>query len=311
MSHVADRVSDARRGNWVDRFAPELARPYLQLARADRPIGGWLLMWPCWWSAALAATHAGNAYPDFWHLALFLIGAHVMRGAGCVWNDFLDRRIDAEVERTRSRPLPSGRVSAKGALAFMAVLALTGLVVLLQLNRFTIVLGIASLGIVAIYPLMKRVTSWPQAVLGLAFGWGALMGWAAAFGGLELPPILLYAGTILWIIGYDTIYAHQDKEDDALIGMRSTALKFGPRTKPWLAGLYGLGWLAMLGAGFVSGAGWLFGLLMLPAGAHLAWQVVTLDTDKSSNCLARFRSNHGYGALVFAAIVADSLWQHL
>ena len=311
MAHTSGTVADAPRGNWVDRYAPSSLRPYLQLARADRPIGGWLLMWPCWWSAALAAIHTGQPYPNLWHLGLFLIGAHVMRGAGCVWNDFLDRKIDAEVERTRSRPLPSGRVSAKAALGFMVALALTGLVVLLQFNAFSIGLGIASLGVVAVYPLMKRITSWPQAVLGLAFGWGALMGWAAAFGRLDLPALLLYAGTILWIIGYDTIYAHQDKEDDALIGMRSTALRFGAQTKPWLIGLYGGAWLLQTLAGSTAGAGPVFLAGMLLALAHLAWQIATLDTENGSNCLARFRSNHGYGALLFAAILTDSLWQQL
>jgi 4-hydroxybenzoate polyprenyltransferase len=311
MSHVTGSVADAPPGNWVDRFAPGWARAYLQLARADRPIGGWLLMWPCWWSAALAASSAGRPYPDLWHLVLFLVGAHVMRGAGCVWNDVLDRRIDAEVERTRSRPLPSGRVSLQGALAFMTVLSLSGLVVLLQFNTFSIFLGIASLGIVAVYPLMKRVTSWPQAVLGLAFGWGALMGWAAVFGQLALPPILLFAGTILWIIGYDTIYAHQDKEDDALIGMHSTALRFGARTKPWLVGLYGFAWLMQVLAGSTAGAGPLFLALMVAALAHLVWQIATLDTADAGNCLARFRSNRSYGAIVFAAILADSLWRNL
>jgi 4-hydroxybenzoate polyprenyltransferase len=300
-------VADAPRGNWVDRHAPDRLRPYLQLARADRPIGGWLLMWPCWWSASLAATAAGEPHANPWHLALFLAGAIVMRGAGCVWNDLLDRRIDAEVERTRSRPLPSGRVGAKAAAVFMVLLALTGLFVLLQLNAFSIGLGIASLAIVAVYPLMKRVTSWPQAVLGLAFGWGALMGWAAAFGRLDLAPLVLYLGTILWIIGYDTIYAHQDKEDDALIGMKSTALRFGERTKPWLTGLYVGAWFLMTLAGILAGVGPVFLLLMLAAGLHLAWQIATLDIDDAANCLARFHANHGYGAMVFAAILADSL----
>jgi 4-hydroxybenzoate polyprenyltransferase len=232
-----------------------------------------------------------------------------MRGAGCVYNDLLDRKIDAAVERTRSRPLPSGRVSPKAAVWFMTMLSLAGLFVLLQFNRFTILLGVASLAIVAVYPLMKRVTSWPQAVLGLAFGWGALMGWAATFGELDLPPVILYLGTIAWIIGYDTIYAHQDKEDDALIGMKSTALRFGDRTKPWLIGLYGGAWLLTVLAGSTAGAGPVCLVLMLPAGAHLLWQIATLDTGDAGNCLARFRSNHGYGAIVFVAITADSLWR--
>lgn len=306
MESTRQSVADAPKHNWVDRFAPEGSRPFLQLARADRPIGGWLLMWPCWWSAALAATAAGSPYDNLWHLLLFFVGAFVMRGAGCVYNDLLDRRIDAEVERTRSRPLPSGRVSAGAAITFMVLLSLVGLVVLLQFNRFTIWLGIASLGVVAVYPLMKRITHWPQAVLGLAFGWGALMGWAAVFGRLDLPPLLLYAGTILWIIGYDTIYAHQDKEDDALIGMKSTALQFGSRTKPWLAGLYGGAWVLTALAGSLAAAGPVFLVLLLAAGAHLAWQIVTLDTEDAANCLSRFRSNHPYGAIVFAALTADS-----
>lgn len=229
-------------------------------------------------------------------------------------------RQEAEVGETNLVPLgsavtpqspsfPNMPLIMFGALVFMVALALTGLLVLLQFNAFTIGLGIASLGVVAVYPLMKRVTSWPQAVLGLAFGWGALMGWAAAFGRLDLPPVLLYLGTILWIIGYDTIYAHQDKEDDALIGMRSTALRFGDRTKPWLIGLYGLAWLMQVLAGSTAGAGPLFLVLMLAALGHLAWQIATLDTEDSVNCLARFRSNRGYGALLFLAILADSLRQ--
>lgn len=304
MPPAFETVADAPTGNWVDRYAPAGARPFLQLARADRPIGGWLLMWPCWWSAALAAIAGGVPYPNPWHLALFLMGAHVMRGAGCVWNDLLDAEIDAQVERTRSRPLPSGRVGTTAAIVFMIALALIGLAVLLQFNRFTILLGIASLGIVAVYPLMKRVTNWPQAVLGLAFGWGALMGWAAQFASLALPPLLLYAATILWIIGYDTIYAHQDKEDDALIGMKSTALRFGARTKAWLVGLYG-GALALTAlAGHLAGAGWLFFAGMLAAAGHLGWQIATLDTNNGANCLARFRANHAYGAIVFLTLLA-------
>lgn len=225
-------------GNWVDRGAPAWARPYLRLARADRPIGSWLLLLPCWWSAALAAVAAGVRWPDWKLLLLFAIGAVAMRGAGCTWNDILDRNLDRAVERTRSRPIPSGQVSVKGALVFLAALALAGLCVLVQLNRFAIATGIVSLAVVALYPLAKRVTWFPQAVLGLAFSWGALMGWAASFGRLDPPALLLYAGSILWVIGYDTIYAHQDREDDALIGVRSTARLFEHNTKPALAAFY-------------------------------------------------------------------------
>src|ERR1700736_1635979 len=237
MSGSVTRVADAT-GNWVDTRAPLWLRPYLRLSRLDRPIGSWLLLLPCWWSAALAAGHAGAAGPDPWHLLLFAIGTLLMRGAGCTWNDLVDRDLDGLVERTRSRPIPSGDVSVKAARGFLVLQALIGLAVLVQFNAFTVALGIASLAIVAIYPLLKRVTYWPQIGLGLAFSWGALMGWAAVFGRLDGPALLLYAGSIAWVIGYDTIYAHQDREDDALIGIKSTALLFGPRTKRALICFY-------------------------------------------------------------------------
>ena len=291
--------------SWIDRWAPAAARPYLRLARSDRPIGGWLLMWPCFWSAGLAAQAKGWHTPDLWHLALFLAGAHVMRGAGCAWNDFLDRDIDGKVERTRSRPLPSGQISAKAALVFMVALALIGLAILLQFNTFARMLGLLSLLPVAIYPLMKRITHWPQAVLGLAFGWGALMGWATVFGSLATPPLLLYAASIAWIIGYDTIYAHQDREDDALIGVKSTALRFGVSTPYWLAGFYGAFWLLLLVAALSAGAGWIFIVALLALAAQLSWQIISLDINDASNCLIRFRSNHPAGALVFAGLLAD------
>jgi 4-hydroxybenzoate polyprenyltransferase len=234
MKRPAGSVADAT-GNWVDTLAPGFLRPYLRLSRLDRPIGSWLLLIPCWWSSALAAIAAGARAPNLVHIVLFFIGAYAMRGAGCTWNDIVDRDLDAAVERTRSRPIPSGQVSVARAAIFLVVQALVGLAVLLSFNRFTIALGIASLVIVAVYPFMKRITYWPQIVLGLAFSWGALMGWAAAFGSLAVPPLLLYAGSIAWVIGYDTIYAHQDREDDALIGIKSTALLFRERTKPMLA----------------------------------------------------------------------------
>ncbi|HEY1981843.1 MAG TPA: 4-hydroxybenzoate octaprenyltransferase, partial [Xanthobacteraceae bacterium] len=239
MKHAAGAVADAT-GNWVDTLAPGWSRPYLRLSRLDRPIGSWLLLLPCWWSAALAAVASQARGPSLWHIVLFFIGAFAMRGAGCTWNDIVDRDLDASVERTRSRPIPSGQVSRAQAALFLILQALVGFAVLISFNGFTIGLGIASLGIVAIYPFMKRITYWPQIVLGLAFSWGALMGWAAAFGRLDLPALLLYAGSISWVIGYDTIYAHQDRDDDALIGIKSTALLFGARTKPMLALFYGL-----------------------------------------------------------------------
>ncbi|MGI9382471.1 MAG: 4-hydroxybenzoate octaprenyltransferase, partial [Methyloligellaceae bacterium] len=261
--------------------------------------------WPCWWSVALAGRAAGTTVPDIWLLILFAIGAVVMRAAGCTYNDIVDKNYDARVARTRSRPIPSGQVSVREAQVFMVVLCFTGLAVLLQFNLFAIGLGIASLAIVAIYPFMKRVTHWPQIVLGLAFSWGALMGWAALYGALAWPPVLLYAGTVMWTIGYDTIYAHQDKEDDALLGLKSTALRFGPTTRRWLALFYGTAWLALTAAGLQAGAGFVFLGVMGGAAAMLAWQVVTLDIDDAVNCLSRFRSNRDVGAIVFAALVLD------
>jgi 4-hydroxybenzoate polyprenyltransferase len=299
------RASDAPPGNWVDRYAPAAAQPYLRLMRADRPIGTWLLLWPCWWSAALSWVAEGRRWPDLWLLLLFAVGATVMRGAGCTYNDIADRHYDAQVARTRTRPIPSGQVSAKSAAIFMVALSLIGLAVLLQFNPFAIGLGIASLGIVALYPFMKRITYWPQVVLGLAFSWGALMGWAETFARLDTAAILLYAAAIAWTVGYDTIYAHQDKDDDALLGLKSTALKFGPRTKPWLSLFYGLALALLALAGFAAGAGWPFFFGLLLGGFHLVWQVVTLKIDDGTNCLQRFRSNRDFGALVFIALLAD------
>jgi 4-hydroxybenzoate polyprenyltransferase len=298
-------VADAALGNWVDRYAPAVTRPFLRLARLDRPIGAWLLFWPCAWSAALAARSAGEAFPNIWHLVLFAIGATVMRGAGCTYNDILDRNIDAQVARTRSRPLPSGQITTRAAASFMVALALAGFLVLLQFNAFAIVLGIASLLPVAIYPLMKRITHWPQAVLGLSFGWGALMGWAAVFGGLDWPAVLLYAATISWIIGYDTIYAHQDKEDDALIGLGSTALRFGPQTPYWLTGFYGLTWMLLLAAGLMVGSGVIMHTALALVALQFTWQITTLDIGDAQNCLTRFRSNSVVGMVVFAGMVLD------
>jgi 4-hydroxybenzoate polyprenyltransferase len=304
---MAEAISTTTTGpeSWIDRWAPPPARPFLRLARADKPIGGWLLMWPCFWSAALAAEAKGWRLPDLWHLALFFAGAHIMRAAGCAWNDFLDRDIDGKVERTRSRPIPAGEISPQAALVFMVALAGVGLLILLQFNGYARMLGVLSLLPVAVYPLMKRITHWPQAVLGLAFGWGALMGWAGEFGGLASPPLLLYGASIAWIIGYDTIYAHQDREDDALIGVKSTALKFGASTPYWLTGFYAGFWLLLALAANGADAGWPFAAVMLLLAGQLGWQIVTLDSADPANCLVRFRSNHFAGGLVFAGLVLD------
>jgi 4-hydroxybenzoate polyprenyltransferase len=304
MIEAAGRVADST-GNWVDNRAPAWARPYLRLARLDRPIGSWLLLLPCWWSAGLAAVAAHEAV-NVWHLLLFFIGAFAMRGAGCTWNDIVDRNLDAMVERTRSRPIPSGQVSVRAAAAFLILQAFVGLAVLLQFNRFTVLVGFASLVVVAIYPFMKRITYWPQIVLGLAFSWGALMGWPAIFGRLAWPTYLLYAGAIAWVIGYDTIYAHQDREDDALIGIKSTALLFGPRTKPMLAVFYTLAVVLLGAAGWSAGAGPIFALGLLAFAAHLAWQVWRLDVDNPELCLRVFKSNRDAGLILFAALVLDA-----
>jgi 4-hydroxybenzoate polyprenyltransferase len=298
------RVADST-GNWVDGIAPAWLQPFLRLARLDRPIGSWLLLMPCWWSAALAAVEAGRPV-NAWHLLLFFIGAFAMRGAGCTWNDIVDRDLDSQVERTRSRPIPSGQVTVKGAAAFLAMQALVGLAVLLQFNSLTRYVGFASLAVVCVYPLMKRVTYWPQIVLGLAFSWGALMGSPALLGRLDLPSLLLYAGSICWVIGYDTIYAHQDREDDALVGIKSTALLFQQRTKPMLALFYALAVILIALAGASSGGGRIFAVGLIAFAAHLAWQIARLDIDDPANCLAVFKSNRDAGLVLFAGLALQA-----
>ncbi|WP_421853248.1 4-hydroxybenzoate octaprenyltransferase [Oricola sp.] len=307
------RVADAPSGHWVYRLLPARLWPYAQLARWDRPIGWWLLLWPCWWSAALAGlAAAGDQQPGFapfphpWHLALFLIGAVAMRGAGCTYNDLVDQGIDEKVARTRSRPLPSGQVTRSQAKRFLALQALVGFLVLIQFNLFAIGIGVLSLAVVAVYPFMKRITDWPQLTLGLAFSWGAWMGWAGLFGSLSLAPALLYLGSILWVIGYDTIYAHQDKEDDALVGVRSTARLFGDNTKPWLAGLYS-GCLILFAAAFsIAGVPVLAYSGLAAAAVHMLFQIRVLDIDDPDQCLRLFKSNTVVGWLVFGGLVASA-----
>jgi len=305
MSGGAGRVADAARGNWVDGLAPAVTRPYLRLARFDRPIGSWLLLIPCWWSLGIAGMHA-RTLPSLWHIVLFFVGAFAMRGAGCTWNDLVDRDLDGKVERTRSRPIPSGQVTARQAAIFMVVQALLGLAVLLQFNRATILCGFASLAVVAIYPFMKRITYWPQIVLGLAFSWGALMGWPAMFARLDAPALVLYAGSICWVIAYDTIYAHQDREDDLLIGIKSTALLFQERTRPMLAVFYAGAVLLIGAAGIMAGGGAIFIVGMLAFAVHLGWQVARIDIDDPAQCLTLFRSNRDAGLILFAAMLLDA-----
>ena len=307
------RVADATRGNWVDRFAPAPTRPYLRLSRADRPIGTWLLLVPCWWGLALAALAGPGGFRvfDLWIALGCGLGAVLMRGAGCTWNDLTDRDIDAAVARTRSRPLPSGQVTPRQAVLWLVAQALVAFAILLTFPPFAIGLGIAALALVCIYPFAKRFTWWPQVFLGLAFNWGALLGGAAHAGGLGLAPVLLYVAGIAWTIFYDTIYAHQDREDDALIGVKSTALLFGAATGRWLAGFAAatviLAGLAVLATGATGGA-----MILALAGvaglaAHLAWQLRRLDIDDSALCLRLFRSNRDAGLILAAGLALAAL----
>jgi 4-hydroxybenzoate polyprenyltransferase len=299
-------LPDASPASLVLALTPPAALPFVQLARLDRPIGWQLLLAPCWQSAALAGiAHRGG--PDLAHLALFLIGAIAMRGAGSTYNDILDRKLDAGVERTRGRPLPSGRVSLRAAAVFLVCEALIGLGVLLCFNRFAVGLGLAPLAIVAVYPLMKRVTAWPQAVLGLAFSWGALMGWAAVYGSLSAPALLLYASAFCWTIGYDTIYALQDARDDAIVGIRSTARLFGAQVRSGVAVFYlGAALLAEL-AVFSAGGRIIAQLGMCGYCLHLAWQLRRIDGATPATALRLFRSNRDAGLILFAGLALDGL----
>ena len=306
MSDAAARVADST-GNWVDTHAPLWLRPYLRLCRLDRPIGSWLLLLPCWWSAALAAGVARDISQMPLTILLFFLGAFAMRGAGCTWNDITDRDLDAKVERTRSRPIPAGQVSVKRALLFLALQALVGLCVLLQFNRFAVFTGIASLLIVAIYPFMKRITYWPQVVLGLAFSWGALMGFAVTLQRIDATALLLYAGSISWVIGYDTIYAHQDAEDDALIGVKSTARLFGARTREALMIFYGLAVVLIAAALWRGGVHWPAWLGLAAFAVHLGWQIRRLEISDPALCLRLFKSNRDAGLLLFAGLLVDAL----
>ncbi|MGH6879530.1 MAG: 4-hydroxybenzoate octaprenyltransferase [Hypericibacter sp.] len=291
--------TDIRRGNWVDRFLPSPFAPYARLARLDRPIGTWLLLFPGWWSLAMASP----AKPDLWLMALFAVGALLMRGAGCTFNDIVDREFDGRVARTATRPIPSGAVSVRAAAIFLGLQLLLALIILLQMNGFTIALGAGSLALVATYPFMKRITYWPQAFLGLTFNWGALLGWAAATGRLEAPAFLLYTGGIAWTLFYDTIYAHQDKEDDALIGVKSTALRLGASTRPWLIlfAVVALGfWIAAFAA---AGLGWAAYLALAAAALLYAYQIRTTRFDDPADCLAKFNAHRWLGWMLLAGIL--------
>ena len=295
--------SDIRQTDWVGRLLPVWSQPYARLARLDRPIGTWLLLFPGWWGIALAS----DGVPDPVMLLLFAIGAVVMRGAGCTLNDIADRHFDARVARTRLRPLPSGAVSVPQAFVFLFLQLAVGAAVLFSLNRTSIILGFAVLGLIGTYPFMKRITYWPQVFLGLNFNWGALIGWTAVTGALAEPPLLLYLGGVFWTIGYDTIYAHQDKEDDVLIGVKSSAIALGPQTRPWLFAFYAAALLLWGTAGHTAGLGIPFWAGLSGAALQLAWQAARVMTDDAQDCLAKFRSNRAVGWLMLAGIVCGHL----
>jgi 4-hydroxybenzoate polyprenyltransferase len=276
-------------------------RAYARLARLQAPVGFMLLMWPCWWAVALAGP---QAWQTVRLVVLFFLGALVMRAAGCVWNDIVDRDFDARVARTRDRPIASGRISVRQGLVFMVGLALIGLAVLLTMGTTAIVVGMASLALILPYPLMKRITWWPQAWLGITFNWGALVGWAAATGSLAATALAMYAAGIAWTLGYDTIYAHQDKADDALIGVKSSARRLGPRTKPALRLFYALTIAGLAVAATLAEAAWPAYLGIALGAGQLAWQIATLDTEDTANCWLRFRSNSVFAALVFLGFLA-------
>jgi 4-hydroxybenzoate polyprenyltransferase len=303
MSTSQTMLGDIPVGNWIDRRIPAPLRPYFRLMRLDRPIGTWLLLFPCWWSIALAA----KGWPDVGLMGLFAVGSVVMRGAGCTVNDLADHEFDAKVARTAARPIPSGDVSVKQALAFLGLQLAVGLGILLQLNGASVVLGCLSLFLVVPYPFMKRITWWPQAWLGLTFNWGALMGWVAVTGHLNWAPAVLYAAGPLWTLGYDTVYAHQDKEDDVLIGVKSTALRLGEATPRWMTGFYAGAMVLIAFAGWLAGEGWGFYLLLPLCAGQLAWQVAGLKLNDSADCLVKFKSNRWFGWLILAAIIAGKL----
>ncbi|CUK05227.1 4-hydroxybenzoate octaprenyltransferase [Shimia thalassica] len=307
----AGQVSDAVRGNWVDHLAPAATRPYLRLSRADRPIGTWLLLLPCWMALLLAMLSDGQySWFDLWIAVGCAIGAFVMRGAGCTWNDITDRDFDAQVERTRSRPIPSGQVSAKQAAVWLVVQALIGLCVLLTFNTSAILLGVLSLVPVAVYPFAKRFTWWPQVFLGIAFNWGALLAWTAHTGSLGWPAVVLYLAGIAWTLFYDTIYAHQDTEDDALIGVKSTARLFAEKTPQWLQGFL-IATVSLMALAVVLACLDRSPLSLVVAlagpwamGWHMQWQMRKLDTEDNHLLMMLFRANRDTGfipLLFFAA----------
>ena len=304
--------SDIKKSGWLYRMLPSAIKPYFTLARFDRPIGTWLVLFPCWWSLALATNNwtltTGYLGKTLWLFLLFGIGAIVMRGAGCTFNDITDRKFAAKVARTAYRPIPSGAVSVPQAILFMIFLSLIGFSILIQLNHFAILLGIASLFLVAIYPFMKRITYWPQFALGLTFNWGALLGWAAIRGDLQLPAVILYIAGICWTLGYDTIYAHQDKEDDLTVGVKSSALKLKDKTRPWLFVFYTSTIILMAEVGHLANLSWPFYVALALCALQLFWQAREVDLDNPADCLKKFKSNRLFCWSFLAAIIIGQVF---
>ena len=295
-------IADAQIDAGVMRLLPSSWLPYARLARLDRPIGTWLLFLPCFWGLSMASADL-HSYPPASHIILFALGALIMRGAGCTLNDIADHDIDAKVARTANRPLPSGQVSLWQAWAFMIFQCLLGLLILLQFNLYTIWLGVASLVLVASYPFMKRVTWWPQFFLGLTFNWGALMGYAAVHGNISQAAVWLYAAGVFWTLGYDTIYAHQDREDDALIGIKSSALALGRHTKLALVVFYAASLACLAAAGLLGGMTTLYWPALGVVAYHMAWQIYQLNIDDPETCLRLFRLNRDTGLIIGASIL--------
>ncbi len=323
MKPVKTATTDMPADHWVERYVPGPVRPYFKLARIDRPIGTWLLLLPAWWSVILASPGLGDPYGTVTNFVLFGVGAVIMRGAGCTFNDIVDRDFDAKVARTRTRPVASGAVPVPRAMVFLILQLLAGLGILLNFNDFTIALGAASLALIFTYPFMKRITYWPQAFLGITFNWGALMGFSAVTGTLGAEALALYAGGFFWTLGYDTIYAHQDKEDDVRLGVKSSALKLGEKTRPYLFkssalklgektrpylfAFYGvaIAWLAL--AGHLAALAWPYFAGLALGLAQLFWQAGRVDLDSSGDSLEKFRSNRIFGWIVLAGLIAAQL----
>ncbi len=299
-THTAKNASDIPAYTWIDRFAPELSRPFFRLARLDRPIGVWLLLIPCWWGLALAEPNV----LDWQVIGLFALGAVVMRGAGCTVNDLVDRDIDAKVARTAARPIASGQISVAHGVTFLGVQVVIGAWVLLQFNQFAIQLGVTSLGLVFVYPFLKRITYWPQLWLGLTFNWGVLMGWTVVEGSLGMAPSLLYMAGIFWTLGYDTIYAHQDKQDDLFAGVKSSALALGEHTKPWLCLFYAAALTLIGAAGLAAQLTWPFFIGLGFGTLHMINQVWRVDINHPAGCLVVFKSNRDFGFVILAGILS-------